>query len=79
MLGLYSADKYTYRVLWSDEDQAYIGRCSEFPELGVASKTHDEALKCIISRVENMLAAMRREKQEPPIPLSVSLFSKKDK
>ncbi len=26
-------DKYTYRVMWSEEDQEYIGLCAEFPSL----------------------------------------------
>jgi hypothetical protein len=74
MKALYPADKYTYRVLWSDDDQAYVGRCSEFPALGIAAKTHDEALKGIISKVENTLATMRQAKMDPPIPLSVSML-----
>ena len=24
---------YTYRVIWSEEDQEYVGLCAEFPSL----------------------------------------------
>jgi len=27
------ADHYTYRVIWSEEDQEHIALCSEFPSL----------------------------------------------
>ncbi len=26
-------EKYTYRVMWSDEDEEFIGLCAEFPSL----------------------------------------------
>ena len=27
------ADKYTYRVMWSDEDEEFVGLCAELPSL----------------------------------------------
>ena len=27
------ADKYTYRVIWSDEDSEFVGLCAELPSL----------------------------------------------
>lgn len=26
-------DCYTYRVIWSEEDEEYVGLCAEFPSL----------------------------------------------
>ena len=45
---LYPAEKYTYRVLWSAEDQQYVGRCTEFPDLCDWATTHDAALAGIV-------------------------------
>ena len=28
-----TADRYTYRVVWSDEDQEYVGTVAELPSL----------------------------------------------
>ncbi len=37
-------DKYTYRVMWSDEDEEFIGLCAEFPSLSWLGKTSSGAL-----------------------------------
>ena len=37
-------DKYTYRVMWSEEDGEYVGLCAEFPSLSWLAKTQKEAL-----------------------------------
>ena len=26
-------DKFTYRIMWSEEDQEFVGLCAEFPSL----------------------------------------------
>ncbi len=40
-------DKYTYRVIWSEEDQEYVGLCLEFPSLSWLAKNQEEALRGI--------------------------------
>jgi hypothetical protein len=35
----------TYKTKWSDEDDSFIGTCSEFPSLSAFGITHEEALK----------------------------------
>ena len=37
--------KYTYRIEWSEADQAHIARCAEFPSLAAHGKTPEKALK----------------------------------
>ncbi len=37
-------DRYTYRVIWSDEDGEYAGLCAEFPSLSWLAATLDTAL-----------------------------------
>lgn len=46
-------DKYTYRVIWSEDDGEYVGLCSEFPSLSWLAKTSKDALKGIRKIVEN--------------------------
>ena len=71
---LYSADKYTYRVLWSEEHQRYVGVCSEFSELRYEAQTHNEALTGIIARVTSEVERKRTAGEEVPRPLSIQQF-----
>ncbi|WP_375674588.1 type II toxin-antitoxin system HicB family antitoxin [Bartonella sp. AP9QHHD] len=36
---------YTYRVLWSQEDEEYVGLCAEFPSLSWLDAQAEKALK----------------------------------
>lgn len=67
---LYPAEKYTYRVVWSEDDQQYVGVCTEFPSLSHLAGSHNEALTGIVEVVRAVLADMRQEKQDPPVPLA---------
>jgi hypothetical protein len=40
-------DEYSYRVMWSEEDQEYAGLCSEFPSLSWLKDSPETALKGI--------------------------------
>ena len=40
-------DKYSYRVIWSEEDQEYVGLVAEFPSLSWMSKSQETAFKGI--------------------------------
>ena len=70
---LYSAEKYTYRVIWSEDDRQYVGVCSEFPSLSHLADAHGEALDGIIRLVRDVLADVARSGQEPPVPSAVRL------
>ena len=72
----YSADKYTYRVLWSEEDRQYVGVCTEFPSLSHLADTHDAALDGVVALVKSVLADMHTSKEEPPVPLAIRRFKK---
>ena len=75
---LYPAEKYTYRVLWSENDQQYVGVCSEFPALSYLAGSHNEALDGIVETIRGALAAMHKAKEEPPIPTAVRVLRKGD-
>lgn len=70
---IYPAEKYTYRVLWSEDRQRYIGVCTEFPDLNYEAKTHLLALNGIIARVREELESLRKSGGAIPDPLSLRL------
>ena len=44
----------TYRVIWSEEDQEYVGLCEEYPGLSHLDPSSDRALEGITQLVENI-------------------------
>ena len=71
------SDKYTYRVLWSDEDEEFLGLCAEFPSLSWLASTAEKALKGIRSVVKDSVSDMNENKEELPLPLSTRQYSGK--
>ncbi len=61
-------DRYTYRILWSEEDREYVGLCAEFPSLSWLAKTPEAALKGIRSVVAEVIADMKNRGEKPPQP-----------
>ena len=70
-------DKYTYRVLWSEEDGEYVGLCAEFPSLSWLTKTPEEALKGIRLVVCDVVSDMKKNAEAIPEPLSCRNYSGK--
>jgi predicted RNase H-like HicB family nuclease len=48
-------DKYTFRVMWSEEDDEFIGLCAEFPGLSWLAASPESALKGIRTVVKKCL------------------------
>lgn len=46
---------YGYCVIWSEEDQEYVGLCDEFPGLSWLAETKKEALFGIFNLVDEVL------------------------
>ncbi|HNX25717.1 MAG TPA: toxin-antitoxin system HicB family antitoxin [Spirochaetota bacterium] len=67
----YNIDKYTYRIEWSEADNAHIGRCLEFPSLAVHAESAGMALKEINYLVEETIKLMSEEME--PVPVSFGL------
>ena len=68
-------ERYTYRVLWSDEDQEFVGLCAEFPSLSWLEPSQTAALAGIVRLVSEVIAAMRRAKEAPPVPVASRPYS----
>jgi hypothetical protein len=70
-------EKYTYRVMWSEEDQEYIGLCTEFPSLSWLAASQGDVLSGITKLVADVLADMIKRKEAVPEPLSLRDFKGK--
>lgn len=68
---------YTYRVIWSIEDNEYVALCTEFPSLSFLAKSQDKALKGIIDLVGEIVEDMSAHGEDLPIPLSEKTYSGK--
>ena len=54
-------DRYTYRVVWSEEDGEYVGTCAEFGLLSHLDDTPEKALAGIRDLVAFSVSDLRRE------------------
>jgi len=70
----YKADKYTYRIEWSEEDRAHVARCLEFPSLAAHGKTSEDALREIEIAVSETIRWMEEEHEQVPEPLGMKKF-----
>ena len=74
---LREADKYTYRVTWSDEDNEYIGLCAEFPSLSWLATTPEAALKGIRTTVRKCVKDLMETGETVPKAIATKKYSGK--
>ena len=55
------AEKYTYRVEWSEDDNAHIAHCLEFPSLAAHGNTAASALANIVEAVDESIRWLAEE------------------
>jgi len=60
------ADLYTYRVVWSGEDEEFVGLCAELPGLSWLEPDRHAALDGITKLVKETLEDMKANGE--PIP-----------
>jgi len=72
-----NANRYTYRVTWSEEDGEFVGLCVEFPSLSWLAPSQAEALSGIVAVVADMISDMRKTGEHVPEPLSAKRYSGK--
>lgn len=70
-------DKYSYRVMWSEEDQEYVGLVAEFPSLSWLSKSQEAAFRGIRKLAQEVVADMKKHGEAIPEPLASKTFSGK--
>jgi len=70
-------DKYTYRILWSEDDKEYVGLCAELPSLSWLSPSQSEAFKGIRKLAASVIKDLQRAGEPVPEPLSTKEYSGK--
>ena len=68
---------YTYRIIWSDEDEEFIGLCAEYPSLSYLAIDDQEALQGIQNLVKDVIDDMEASGEEIPLPISQRHYSGK--
>ncbi len=69
------AEKYTYRMFWSEQDGEYVGLCAEMPSLSWLAKSDEEAFRGIKKVVRGVLADMAKKGETIPEPLGTKQYS----
>jgi len=72
-----SIDRYTYRVTWSEQDEAHVGLCAEFPSLSWLDRKAEEALTGIRNLVRDSVDDIVSSGEVVPEPISARSFSGK--
>ncbi len=70
-------DRYTYRVMWSEEDEEYVGLCVEFPSLSWLAESPEDALHGIRQVIADIVADMEANNELVPEPLATKKYSGK--
>ena len=68
-------DRYAYRVIWSEEDEMYVGLCAEFGALSHLDDTPEKAFAGIREVVAHAVDLLREDGAPVPEPLSVRRYS----
>jgi predicted HicB family RNase H-like nuclease len=71
----YKPEDYAYSVMWSEADQAYIGRVAEFESLAAHGSSPTAALQEIVDVVRYVLEDLAESGEEIPPPFSKRVFS----
>ena len=69
------ADKYTYRLVWSEEDQEYVGLCAELPSLSWLESSQEAALRGIVEISREAVADMTKRHEPIPEPVAMHRYS----
>jgi predicted HicB family RNase H-like nuclease len=74
---VFKAEEYSYTVAWSDEDNAFVARVTEFPSLAAHGRTREKALREVTEVVDAVLADLKSSLEDVPAPLGKRQFSGK--
>ena len=57
-------DRYTYRVIWSEDDNQFVGLCEKFPSLGYLASTPEKAIQGILKVVADVVKDMQGDERD---------------
>ncbi len=72
-----NSKQYAYRVIWSEEDQEFVGLCAEFPSLSWLDEDQEAALRGIVAMVKDVVTDMEASGEKVPTPLALQKYSGK--
>lgn len=70
-------EHYSYRVIWSSEDEEFVGLCAEFPSLSYLDESRIAALNGITDLVRDIVIDMETNAEQVPTPISEKQYSGK--
>jgi predicted HicB family RNase H-like nuclease len=70
-------EHYTYRIIWSNEDEEFVGLCAEFPSLSYLAENRYQALEGITNLVKEVVEDLYANEEEIPEPISQKNYSGK--
>jgi predicted HicB family RNase H-like nuclease len=70
-------DRYSYRVMWSEEDGEYVGLCAEFASLSWLASSPETALEGIRRVVAQVVADLEASGEPVPEPIAIRQYSGK--
>jgi len=70
-------EHYTYRVIWSEEDEQFVGLCAEFPSLSWLACSPEEALRGILKVAAKVVKDMKANGEPVPEPICSKRYSGK--
>lgn len=68
---------YTYKVIWSDQDQEFVGLCVEFPSLSYLDEEQKAALAGITDLVRDIIVDLETNQETIPKPIATRHYSGK--
>jgi len=74
---VFKPEEYSFTVSWSDEDNTFIGRVSEFPSLAAHGRTQEKALREIRELVGLVIKDLAASREPIPAPFGKRQFSGK--
>jgi len=69
--------RYTYRVIWSEEDHEHVGLCAELPSMSWLAKTPETAMRGIVQAAADAVADLRANGDPVPEPIMTRQYSGK--
>jgi len=70
-------DHYTYRIIWSEDDNQHVGLCAEFPSLSYLASTPEKAVRGILNVVADVVKDMQANDEPVPEPIFLQKYSGK--
>ncbi|MFT8705194.1 type II toxin-antitoxin system HicB family antitoxin [Bifidobacterium aquikefiricola] len=70
-------DRYVFRVHYSNEDQKFVATVAELPSLSWLADSQEKALRGLRKVVDDVVADMRENGEEVPVPFDDREYSGK--